>query len=78
MTRDRVIQCCVSSGESVNRTRYAARRAARPRTAEIGLDVRVIKMAARTARLARTKMRLVTSVRPYANVSRFSTVPGLG
>src|SRR5207247_10214611 len=75
MTRDRVIQCCVSSGETANRTRYAARRATSPMTAEAGLDVNTIRIAARMARLANTKMRLVTRVRRYASVSRFSMVP---
>ena len=53
----------------------AARSAVRPRIAEIGLDVKTIKIAARIARLTNTMIRLVTRVRPYANVSRFSTVP---
>ena len=70
-----MIQCCVRSGEIANSTRYAARRAVSPRIAEIGLDVKTIKIVARMARVTNTMMRLVTRVRPYANVSRFSTAP---
>src|SRR5205807_10181172 len=74
MRRERVTQCCVIKGETVNRRKYAARTTPRMAIVRPGNEgVMATVITRRAINPKRKKVRLMTWARPYANVSRFGT-----
>ena len=72
--RERVTQCCVIKGETVNRRKYAARTTPRMAIVRPGNEgVMATVITRRAINPKRKKVRLMTWARPYANVSRFGT-----
>src|SRR5438034_11716537 len=72
--RERVTQCCVIKGETVNRRKYAARTTPRMAIVRPGNEgVMSTVIPRRAINRTRKKVRQMTWGRPYAKVSRLGT-----